>query len=162
MSRASWRRRVRVTCASALAGLLVACAGPRETPGPLQLQAHFDRSSLTGHTTVLVYWASWCEYCERNLRDLSAIAGRMPDSRVRFVGLTADDDHVAAQAFSDRVGLRFPNYFGGAEEARRDHVQSLTTVLLVGPDGQVVKRYTRFANGDMARLEADLRALPGS
>ena len=160
MSRATWRARARVTCASALAGLLVACAVPREAVAPLRLQDHFDRSALVGHTTVLVYWASWCEFCERNLRDLSAIAAREPASRVRFVGLTTDDDRAAAQAFSDRVGLRFPNYFGGQDEARHDRVQSLTTVLLVGPDGQAVKRYTRFADGDMARLQADLQSLP--
>jgi len=161
VSRASWRARARVTCASAVAGLLVACAGPHEAAEPLRLRDHFDRSSLVGHTTVLVYWASWCEYCERNLRELSAIAARLPASRLQFIGLSTDDDPAAAQAFSDRVGLRFPNYLGGGEEARHDRVQSLTTVLLVGPDGQVVKRYTRFANGDMARLEADLRALTG-
>ena len=160
MSRATWRARARVTCASALACLLVACAGPRAAAAPLRLQDHFDRASLVGHTTVLVYWASWCQFCERDLHDLSAIAARVPDARVRFVGLTTDEDHAAAQAFSDRVGLRFPNYFVGEEEARRDRVQSLTTVLLVGPDGQVVKRYTRWSNGDMARLQADLQALP--
>jgi thiol-disulfide isomerase/thioredoxin len=157
----AWRALARVTCAGALAGLLAACAGPREAPlPPLPLHEHFDRATLVGHTTVLVYWASWCEFCERNLRDISALAARTPASRVRFVGLTADDDHAAAQAFSDRVGLRFPNYFGGDEEARRDGIQSLTTALLVGPDGRVVKRYTRFASGDLARLEADLKALP--
>ena len=87
------RALARVTCAAALAGLLAACAGPREAPmPPLPLQAHFDRAALVGHTTVMVYWASWCEFCERNLRDISALAARTPASRVRFVGLTADDD----------------------------------------------------------------------
>ena len=159
MVKATAPRAVRLAAACGVASVLAACAA---TTQPLPLKDHFDKASLIGHTTVLVFWASWCEYCEANLREIAAIERRTPSARVHFAGLTLDSKRPAAQAFADRLNLRFDNWFDGEAEARRDGVTALTTVLIVDAAGHITHRYTRFANGDMARFDADLKALPAS
>ncbi len=159
MVRATAPRVARLAAACAVAGVLAACGTATQPAQPLPLKDHFDKASLIGHTTVLVFWASWCEYCEANVREIAAIERRTPSARVRFAGLTLDSERPAAQAFADRLNLRFDNWFDGEAEARRDGVTGLTTVLIVDPAGHIAHRYTRLANGDMARFDADLKAL---
>ena len=154
---ARWRR---VLTAIACALALAACGSPaRRDAAPVALKDHFDKAMLVDRTTVLVFWASWCDYCAANLREIDALERGTSSSRVRFVGLTIDEDRAAAQAFIDGIHPRFDNYFGGEAEARRDRVGSLTTVLIVDPSGKVVHRYTRFADGDMAALRAQVDSL---
>ncbi len=162
MVRATAPRAVRLAAACIVAGMLAACGTTTQPAQPLPLKDHFDKASLVGHTTVLVFWASWCEYCEANLREIAAIERRTPPARVRFAGLTLDSERPAAQAFADRLNLRFDNWFDGEAEARRDGVTALTTVLIVDAAGHITHRYTRLASGDMARFEADLKALLAS
>ena len=152
----------RLAGAVVVASVLAACgtAPPPQQSRPLK--DHFDQASLIGHTTVLVFWASWCEFCEADVREIGAIERRLPGTGLKFVGITVDSERPAAQAFADRVDLRFDNYLDGEQEARREKVGSLTTVLVVDPAGHVVRRYTRLADGGMARMEAELRALAAS
>ena len=51
---------------------------------------------------------------------------------------------------------------GTTTQPARDGVTALTTVLIVDAAGHIAHRYTRFASGDMARFEADLKALLAS
>ena len=158
------RNLARIVVMALAAAVLAACGTASRQQEPTRpLKGHFDKATLVGHTTVLVFWASWCEFCEANVRRIDAIERRLPaSSGLRFAGITVDSNRAAAQAFADRVNLRFDNFLDGEDEARRDKVGSLTTVLVVDAGGHVARRYTRFADGDMARLEADLQALAGS
>lgn len=62
---------------------------------------------VRGRRTVLVFFASWCGPCRRELPEVERYAASAPDD-VSIVGVAANDSPSAAAAFLDRLGITIP------------------------------------------------------
>jgi cytochrome c biogenesis protein CcmG, thiol:disulfide interchange protein DsbE len=65
-------------------------------------------SGARGRATVVVFWASWCEPCEREAPALERFAESAP-GRARIVGVDWSDALAGARGFIKRYRWRFPN-----------------------------------------------------
>jgi cytochrome c biogenesis protein CcmG/thiol:disulfide interchange protein DsbE len=61
-----------------------------------------SRQSLSGHASVLNFWASWCPPCADEAPDLNALSVRYDALGVRFVGVDFNDAVDEARAFAKR------------------------------------------------------------
>jgi cytochrome c biogenesis protein CcmG/thiol:disulfide interchange protein DsbE len=61
-----------------------------------------SRQSLSGHASVLNFWASWCPPCADEAPDLNALSVRYGTQGVRFVGVDFNDAVDEARAFAKR------------------------------------------------------------
>ncbi len=91
-------------------------------------------------TTVLVFWATWCVPCRRELPDL-AVAHAAHGESAQFFGVLAGEakhvDEQAARKLLSKAGVRYPQLrdFDGSL-AQTFGVKGTPTVIVLGPDGQ--------------------------
>ena len=72
-------------------------------------------AELKGYPVVVNVWASWCGPCRYEfpvLQELSARYGK----RVAFLGVDAEDDAEAAQAFLEEEPVPYPSYSDPGKE----------------------------------------------
>jgi len=67
-------------------------------------------SELEGKVVVVNFWASWCESCKPEARDLEE-AWRMLEDRgdVVFLGVDYVDTEPEAMAYLEQFGITYPN-----------------------------------------------------
>lgn len=115
-------------------------------------------SAERGHVVLLNFWATWCDSCKTEIPSLKNLQGR---SGGRFVVLavSVDEDPAKVPPFLKKYGLDFPIAYAdqaGAVE-RAYAVRDLPTTFLIGPDGQIERRYVGPL--DESAVENDILAL---
>lgn len=83
-----------------------------QKPVPAQLQftantadgQEFSGESLLGEPAVMWFWAPWCPTCQREAPMVGQIADANPP--VKFVGVAAQDEVPAMQAFVDKYPVQ--------------------------------------------------------
>lgn len=110
-------------------------------------------SFKTDRPVLLIFWASWCPYCQRELPELLAalaptvsLHNSSKDEGVTIVGILYKDKKEAASAFIAEEGMSFINVDDSeGTVAKAYSVKSIPLVLVVDKQGYV--RYTRQGVG---------------
>jgi len=61
---------------------------------------------LRGKVVVLVFWASWCAPCRREMPEFDHLNAELAARGAQVVGISVDADRVNAQRFAKKNGLR--------------------------------------------------------
>jgi hypothetical protein len=96
--------------------------------------------------TALYVFTSSCPWCQRNAANIRALAEQRQD-KYRFVGLLlSDEGQMEGPPFP------FPVYGGMGPETREAYrLGAIPQMILVGPDGRVLKTWTGAFAGPVAR-----------
>lgn len=94
---------------------------------------------LTGATTVVNFWASWCGPCAEEWPEL--LAGAERTDGVRFIGVNSSDSRSDAEDFLRSFGSTYPQLFDSDAAVMRalNSVPngSLPMTVVVDPEGRV-------------------------
>jgi thiol-disulfide isomerase/thioredoxin len=119
-------------------------------------------SEHAGKPVVLVFWASWCGPCKKELPALAALHKRRGDWPVEFLAISVDTDRDAAKAKAlvDTLDLPFPV---GRTLALSDRFEigGLPSMRIVGPRGSLrsaTKGYSKSSISKLAKKIDDLVA----
>lgn len=144
------RNSPRTTATALLAGLLAcsqALAGQAVAPAPdFALKAldgyNYRLSEYRGEVVALVFWASWCGGCRRELGRLQALANVYGEAGLQVLGITVDEKPEAARSVAAAVGASFPQLLDSDKSvSSRYRPEALPTVLLIDRSGAVRFRY---------------------
>lgn len=103
---------------------------------------------------VLVFWASWCAVCVREMPSLKRFQS-LAAAKVDLVSFSIDTDPEAAKAMAARQQLNYPVILdGGMAIAERFAVEATPTMILLGADGRELAR-----GRSLGQLERALTAL---
>jgi thiol-disulfide isomerase/thioredoxin len=96
-----------------------------------------------GHASVLIFFASWCTPCQGEMPKVAAYIRAHSPSPVDVVGVDANDERSAAQAFVKKDGVTFPVAFdaNGTVTSGVFGFQELPESVFVNAKGVVVKVY---------------------
>ncbi len=166
---------LRFARASALAFALAAAIGTAASardvgeaiPASERLGERSDGSVVTagdlaGKPALLVFWASWCGNCARELPTADALHRRWGD-RATVLGISTDRSPRDLRRFLRKFRARFDfpvAYDASRAAARNFGVRELPTNVLVDASGVVRWRSVGFGPGWLDELAAALRTMP--
>ncbi len=107
--------------------------------------SRFQSYALRGKHVLVYFWATWCEPCKEELKEVAQLQRRFGSSKLAVVTVLLDKDVAAARTFLQSIGGGSWMMIEGkqgmdSEPAVQLGVFSLPTALLVGPDGKVLSR----------------------
>nr|AKB95177.1 redoxin family protein [uncultured bacterium] len=113
----------------------------------------FSLSAYRGKPIVLHYWATWCEPCKQDMKLLRQLQARYQRAGLQLVGVNVDQTRDQAVSYLKESKLPWTQLFedGGLEAsplATAYGVQTLPTMMLIAPDGKVVRHNVRAAELD--------------
>ena len=119
--------------------------------------APFSLAALRGRPVVLVFWASWCGPCRREVPSLSALAEDYGD-QIALIGINAGEDPPTAAQAAAAWGLSWPVVFDPDGRTQADYeVDALPLVLILDRDGKIQARGFGLPEDTRALLDELLR-----
>ncbi len=112
-----------------------------------------------GQVVVLHFWATWCPYCRAEIPKLVEAHHQWASGRVMILAVSVDRHREQLVTFVNTAKLPYAvaaDIDASASLARRYHVSSLPTTVIIGRDGRIVSRLTGSADihGEIERVLA--------
>ena len=119
-------------------------------------------SGLRGQPVVVVFWASWCTHCAKEMPLLQAMYEEYGDQGLQVVGVNVPglggDTPEKALAFVAEKGIAFPVVFDQGAQTYGDYqVNGVPNLFFVDSDGVVVATYPGAMEADL--LENQIKQL---
>lgn len=115
-------------------------------------------SGYRGKVVLLDFWATYCPPCIQALPELQALHTKYAGSGFAVVGITVDDRAALVRKATSRANVTYPILKATPEVWNAYKVDALPSLILVGRDGRIVKRYGGEAD-KKAMLAAIERAI---
>ena len=117
-----------------------------------------DISAYRGKVVLIHYWATWCEPCKEDLKEIKALQARYATKGFAPIGINLDGEAKLLTEYLKGTSLPWPQLYepGGLDSrlANELGIMTLPTMLLIDKSGQVVRR-----NIHSAELDAELQRL---
>ncbi|HUG68391.1 MAG TPA: redoxin family protein [Pirellulaceae bacterium] len=117
-----------------------------------------DLSSYRGKVVLIHYWATWCEPCKEDMKEIKALQARYAAKGFAAIGINLDSDAKSLADYLRQTSLSWPQLYesGGLDSrlANELGIMTVPTMLLIDKSGQVVRR-----NVHSAELDAELQRL---
>ena len=94
-----------------------------------------------GQVVLLDFWATYCMPCVQALPELQALHTKYGARGFSVVGVTVDDRAVLVQKATSRAKVGYPILQATPEVWNAYKVNALPSMILVGRDGNIIKRY---------------------
>ena len=98
-----------------------------------------------GKSLVLDFWATWCPDCRKDMPRMKALyeQARKSKKKIAFLGVSADTDKAALEAYVRENGIAWPQLYEGVKRnesviSADYHVKWIPSVYVIGPDGKVI------------------------
>lgn len=117
-------------------------------------------SEHRGEVVAIVFWASWCGDCRRELERFERL--RRTYGNVGFVVLAVslDDEPARARALADAAGIGYPVLSdSGKDVAKTYRVDDLPLIVLIDRNGVVRARHDALDEREERGLMVSLRDL---
>lgn len=128
-------------------------------PAPRFTLKTFDGRSVSlddfrGQVVLLDFWATFCSPCVAALPELQALHARFAGRGFAVVGVTVDDRAKLVEKATKKANVTYPIVQSTPAVWSAYKVNALPSLVLVGRDGRIVRRYGGEA--DRAAMLADI------
>ena len=107
----------------------------------------FRLSDLRGNVVVVIFWATWCQYCKPLMPGLQKLKDFYADEPFRVLAVDSWDQGDP-QAYMRRAGLHFDLVVDGDRVAEDWGVHYIPTMLVIHGNGQVLFRTNNYDPDD--------------
>lgn len=149
-----------------LVGVLTGTAGPSVSAPEFQLRGldghTYSKASLQGHPTLLVFWAPWCRYCQRELPILAKFyQGNKPDQlQVFTIAFSDTRAHVEEYVASNPDTFVFPTaYDQDNAVAQAFGVNATPTFVVMDAQGELILAHRGAGINQNPQYQEFLRSL---
>jgi thiol-disulfide isomerase/thioredoxin len=121
----------------------------------------WSAASWQGLPAVVVFWATWCAYCERHNAHVDRLHRTLAGRPLRILGAAIDGDAVSLGRYMARRGFTFPVTFDAqALRSRLTTRRSVPVTCVIDAD----RRLKQVIPGEMSEadvLQLAALAVPG-
>lgn len=111
---------------------------------------NYTREDLKGKVVLIVYWATWCPPCRKEIPVLNALYEKYLGKEVLILAISQDDTREALDRFLTTQDLgrsiRYPIIYGPAYTKEFGRASTLPTMVLMNRAGNVVVRHEGTAS----------------
>jgi peroxiredoxin len=122
--------------------------------------SNYRLSEYRGEVVALVFWASWCGDCRRELERFERL--RRTYGSVGFVvlGVNLDQEPERAAALAGAAGIGYPVLIDAGKDVSRSYrADDLPLIVLIDRNGAVRARHSALDDRDEQGLLVSLRDL---
>lgn len=95
---------------------------------------------------VVVFWASWCEFCHEELGDFNVFYDKMAGLETDFLAVSLDESLADARAFLKNRTYKFPVRWDVDKKLRKGlDIPKLPFVIIIGREGELVAAYSGYS-----------------
>ena len=159
------RRRTAGLAAVAFAVLAFAAGAAKEEvppiPADLSLTAldgrKVDFGELRGEVVLLDFWATWCKPCREATPHLVRLHRRMEGKPFVLVGVSADQDRAALEAYVAEEEVPWPQIWDGDHRVTAAFgVDSFPSYIVLDHEGRPVSKLTGWSNTHGRALDREI------
>jgi thiol-disulfide isomerase/thioredoxin len=116
-----------------------------------------DFGELRGEVVLLDFWATWCKPCREATPHLERLHRRMEGKPFAIVGVSADRDREALDAYLAEEGLPWPQIWDGSRQVTRAFgVDSWPSYLVIDHEGRPVSKLTGWGSEHGRMLDREV------
>ncbi|GAB1409445.1 hypothetical protein MASR1M90_05990 [Desulfovibrionales bacterium] len=117
-----------------MAGSALAASVP--TISAAELLHQMDNSK--GKVLIVVFWATWCSPCVREMPGIVAVRAEVPESELQVVGVSLDTSAQAVANFVQQYSINFPVFMDAGDVAKTFGVKSIPRTFIFSRSGEKV------------------------
>jgi peroxiredoxin len=122
--------------------------------------SNYRLSEYRGEVVALVFWASWCGDCRRELERFERLRRTYGSVGLTVLGVNLDEEPQQAAALAGAAGIGFPVLIdAGKDVSRTYHADDLPLIVLIDRHGAIRARHRALDERDERGLLVDLRDL---
>ena len=122
--------------------------------------SNYRLSEYRGEVVALVFWASWCGDCRRELERFERLRRTYGSVGLTVLGVNLDKEPQQAAAIAGAAGIGFPVLIdAGKDVSRTYHADDLPLIVLIDRHGEIRARHEALDERDERGLLVDLRDL---
>src|ERR1041384_3674716 len=117
---------------------------------------------LRGKAVFLNFWASWCEPCRAEAKDLETAWQRLKDKNMVFLGVALQDTDENSRSFVKEFGLTYPNGRDESGKIAVDYgVWGIPETFFIDPQGRITYKHVGGISAATvsAKLDEALRGM---
>lgn len=95
-----------------------------------------------GVPLIIEYWASWCGPCRRFRRKLERVRALYPESELRILAISLDENPEQAAAYAAKEPFRYPVVQADETMRKNREGTSIPRTEFFGRDGAMVRETT--------------------
>jgi cytochrome c-type biogenesis protein CcmF len=113
-------------------------------------------ANLRGQVVVINFWASWCPPCRDELPDLQTVWQEYQDRGVTLIGVSFQDDNVAARQMAAEFGLTYPMGFDVDDRMSTSYgITGVPETFVIDAEGRVAYVHVGPVTAEQLRSELD-------
>jgi thiol-disulfide isomerase/thioredoxin len=121
----------------------------------MESQSAYSQSEVRKNPLVVVFWASWCPYCRRQLPELNALY-KTNIGHLNVVGVNQDDDFFTPA--NDAGALAFPQlYDTRGAFAEQIGAKGLPHIYVVGRGAKVLRIIRGYDPSNIQKIAETFR-----
>ncbi len=126
----------------------------------IQTGQHRSLKEYRGKWVWLLFWATWCPVCVRELPSITHLASAMKDLGLVVVSVSVDQDRSQLKDYVTKNQLPFPVLFDGqGTVARKYKASGVPTLYIISPDEKVVGLARGALNWDRPGVHSAVQEL---
>jgi len=104
-----------------------------------------------GKVVVLNFWATWCDPCRTEIKDLKELRTQYAEDELVIHGYSVDRDPGAVAAFARKADFNYPVYMATEGAARFFKIEAIPRLMLYDKTGELKVNAEGVANPDRLR-----------
>lgn len=122
--------------------------------------SNYRLSEYRGEVVALVFWASWCGDCRRELERFERLRRTYGNVGFTVLGVNLDPEPERAVALAGAAGIGYPVLIDSGKDVSRNYrADDLPLIVLIDRNGEIRARHTALDERDEQGLLVNLRDL---